>query len=162
MAAGKPTIGFKLAKKLKFQFIDVDYKIEKNEKEKIIDIFKNKGELYFRKVEEKTTLYYLDRSNCVISIGGGAFLNPKIRKKIKKTSNSVWLNWKFDTILGRISKNKRRPLALNLSKTELAIMFKERVKIYKLSDFKVNCEAKNKNDIIKEILRIITNENNSN
>ena len=41
-------------------------------------------------------------------------------------------------------------------------MFKERVKIYKLSDFKVNCEAKNKNEIIKEILRIITNENNSN
>ena len=37
---------------------------------------------------------------------GGAFLNDKIRRKVKKNSNSFWLNWKIKTILERISKIK--------------------------------------------------------
>ena len=82
MGAGKTTIGYKLAKKLKYQFVDIDTEIEKYENEKIVNIFENKGEGYFRKIEEKTTLFFLERNKVVISIGGGAFLNDKIRKKI--------------------------------------------------------------------------------
>ena len=59
MAAGKTTIGFKLAKKLNYQFIDVDTEIEKHENKKIVDIFQNKGEDYFRKIEEKISLIFL-------------------------------------------------------------------------------------------------------
>ena len=161
MAAGKTTIGFKLAKKIKYQFIDIDSEIEKSENQKILDIFQNKGEGYFRKVEEKTTLSHLERNRKVISIGGGAFLNDKIRKKIKKNSYSFWLNWKIKTILSRISRNKRRPLALKLNQRNLADLYRSRVKFYKLSDFKVKCENKNKNEIINEISKIIKNENPS-
>ena len=158
MAAGKTTIGFKLAKKLKFHFIDIDSQIEKSENKKIIDIFKDKGEEYFRKIEEKTTLSYLNKTNSVISIGGGAFLNSKIRKKIKNNSRSVWLSWKFKTILTRLSRNKRRPVVLKLNKNDLANLYKKRVKFYKMSDFKINCEHKNKNEIINQITKIIKNE----
>ena len=73
MAAGKTTIGFKLAKKLKYQFIDIDNEIEKSEKEKISNIFLNKGEEFFRKIEEKKTLLFLEKSRCVISLGGELF-----------------------------------------------------------------------------------------
>ena len=158
MAAGKTTIGFKLAKKLKFHFIDIDSQIEKSENKNIIDIFKDKGEEYFRKIEEKTTLSYLDKTNSVISIGGGAFLNSKIRKKIKNNSRSVWLSWKFETILTRLSRNKRRPVVFKLNKNDLANLYKRRVKFYKMSDFKINCEHKNKNEIINQITKIIKNE----
>ena len=162
MAAGKTTIGFKLAKKFNYSFIDIDSEIEKSENETIANIFDNKGESYFRKIEEKKTLLLLEKSNCVISVGGGAFLNEKIRKKIKKNSYSFWLNWKIKTILTRVAKNSRRPLALRLSKKDLANLYRKRVKFYKLSDFKVNCENKNKNEIINQIFKIYINENFAN
>ena len=159
MAAGKTTIGSKLAKKLNYNFFDVDFEIEKLENDKIINIFDNKGESYFRKVEERLSLTFVEKNNCVISLGGGAFINENIRKKIQKNSHSFWLNWKIRTILDRISKNKNRPIALNLSNKDLADLYKKRVKFYKLSDFRVNCEKKNKNEIIKIILEILKNEN---
>ena len=159
MAAGKTTIGSKLAKKLNYNFFDVDFEIEKLENNKIINIFENKGESYFRKVEERLSLNFVEKNNCVISLGGGAFINENIRKKIQKNSHSFWLNWKIKTILDRISKNKNRPIALNLNNKDLADLYKKRVKFYKLSDFRVNCEKKNKNEIIKIILKILKNEN---
>ena len=162
MAAGKTTVGFKLAKKLNYNFFDIDTEIEKSENEKIINIFQNKGESYFRKIEEKIALIFLEKKNCVISLGGGGFLNENIRKKIKKNSYSFWLNWKIKTILDRISKNNKRPLALKLNNKDLANLYRKRVKFYKLSDFKINCENKNKNEIVKNIFKIIVNEDSSN
>ena len=61
MGSGKTTIGFKLAKKLNYNFIDIDAEIEKLENEKIINIFQNKGEIYFRKIEEKISLIFLEK-----------------------------------------------------------------------------------------------------
>tara|TARA_B100000401_G_C52344794_1_gene502786 strand:- start:35 stop:568 length:534 start_codon:yes stop_codon:yes gene_type:complete len=162
MAAGKTTIGFKLAKKLNYNFFDLDAEIEKLENEKIINIFQIKGEAYFRKIEERLSLTILEKDKCVISFGGGAFLNEKIRKKIKKNSHSFWLNWKIKTILDRITKNKNRPLALKLNNKDIVELYKERIKFYKLSDFEVNCENKNKNEIIKNIFKLLKNENSSN
>ena len=159
MGAGKTTIGFKLAKKLGYQFIDIDTEIENSENEKIIDIFQNKGEGFFRKIEEKISLSFLEKNKRVISLGGGTFLNDKVRKKIKKNSYSIWLNWKLKTILTRITRNTRRPLALKLNERDLANLYRKRVKFYKLSDYKVNCENKNKNEIIKQISNILKNEN---
>ena len=162
MAAGKTTIGYKLAKELKYDFFDIDSEIEKSENEKIVNIFQNKGEEYFRKIEEKISLVFLDKNKSVISIGGGAFLNNKIRDKIKKNSYSFWLNWKIKTILDRISKNKKRPLALKLNDKDLENLYRKRIKFYKLSNFKVNCKNKNKYEIIRNIFELLKNEDSTN
>ena len=63
MAAGKSTIGFKLAKRLNFNFFDIDSEIEKSEGQKIINIFEEKGEDHFRKIEEKISLIFIEKKN---------------------------------------------------------------------------------------------------
>ena len=59
MGVGKSTIGKKLAKRLKRKFVDIDKIIEIKEKNTIKEIFENKGENYFRKIEEKICLKIL-------------------------------------------------------------------------------------------------------
>ena len=71
-------------------------------------------------------------------------------------------NWKVKTILDRISKNKKRPLALKLNDKDLVNLYRKRIKFYKLSNFKVNCENKNKNEIIIKISELLANEDSSN
>ena len=159
MASGKSTLGNLISKKLNKKFIDIDKIIEKNLNMTVAQIFEKEGEEFFRKEEEKVTLKYLTTTNSLIALGGGSFLNNKIREEVSKNSVSFWLNWKIKTILKRISKNKRRPLALKLNNKDLANLYRKRVKFYKLSDYKVNCENKNKNEIIKQISNILKNEN---
>ena len=84
MGVGKSTVGKNLAKRLNFNFIDVDKMIEFKEGASINLIFKNKSEKYFRKLESEITLQALKKNNSVISLGGGAFLNRSIRDSAKK------------------------------------------------------------------------------
>ena len=154
MGSGKSSIGFSVAKKLNLKFIDIDNIIEKEVGMKIADIFKNKGEDYFRILEEKNTLKVLNFSNSVISLGGGAFINNKIRKKVLTNNFSFWLNWNAETLLQRIKKNQKRPVAFNSSDTELIGLIKKRSKIYSKAQIKINCNNLTKSEIIEKILKI--------
>ena len=82
MGSGKSTIGALLSKKMNMKFVDVDSKIETTEKQTISQIFKLKGEKYFRTIEVKTILSLLDpkEKELVLSLGGGSILDEKVRK----------------------------------------------------------------------------------
>ena len=129
---------------------------------KLLIFFKTKERATSEKLKKKQLQFFQKKKNCVISLGGGAFLNEDIRKKIKKNSYSFWLNWKIKTILDRISKNNKRPLALKLNDKDLENLYRKRIEFYKLSNFKVNCENKNINEIIRSILELLANEDSSN
>ena len=157
MGSGKSTIGALLSKKMNMKFIDVDSRIETIEKQKISQLFKLKGEKYFRALEVKTILSLLDskEKELVLSLGGGSFLDEKIRKNIKNNSLSFWLNWKPSTIIKRIRKSSKRPLIQGLNDQEIEKMILDRNKYYTKSDFKIDCDNHKKNQIVDKIVLIL-------
>jgi len=154
MGSGKSTIGSLLSKKLNVKFIDVDSVLENDSKMKIAEIFEKKGENFFRNLEEKITLKVLNSTNNVISLGGGGFINEKIRKEVLKNNCSFWLNCDAQILLNRIKNNKKRPIAFNLSEDELRKLIEKRAKIYSKAQFKINCYKLKKDEIVKKILKI--------
>ena len=154
MGSGKSSIGSLIAKKLQLNFIDIDNVIENELGLSIKKIFETKGENYFRKFEEKTTLKKLKSSSTVISLGGGAFSNKEIRKEVINNHLSFWLNWSSDILLNRIKNSKKRPLAFNSSENEIIDLIKKRSNIYSKALYKIECDNLTKNEIVKEILKI--------
>jgi len=157
MGSGKSTIGFLLSQKLNKKFIDIDSLIEKETNMRISEIFKKKGETFFRNLEEKTTLKSLNSSKNVISLGGGSVINEKIRKETLANNYTFWLNWDAQTLIKRIKKNKKRPIAFNLNNFELEELIEKRIKIYSKAQFKVNCNNLTKNEIVKKIVKLYEN-----
>ncbi len=134
--------------------MDVDKIIEKEEKCKISEIFEKKGEIEFRKIEEKITLKLLKSNKKIISLGGGGFINDKIRNEVLLNHISFWLNWDNTTLINRIKSSKKRPIVINASQNEIKKLISDRSKIYSMANYKINCEKFFKNEIVKKILDI--------
>ena len=105
MGSGKSSLGSLISKKLNLDFYDTDNVIEKKTGMKISKIFKEKGEIFFRRVEEKISLEILKKDNIVIALGGGAFLNKKIMEEILKNHLSFWLKWNDKVLIQRIKNS---------------------------------------------------------
>ena len=154
MGSGKSTIGRLLGQKLNLRFFDIDFLIENKTDMKIAEIFEKKGEDEFRNLEKEITLKFLNKTNCIISLGGGAFINEIIKKKVKEKGIAIWLNWNSQTLINRIRKNKKRPIALNLNYNELKDLIDSRSKAYSKANYKINCENMNTIEIVKKITQI--------
>ena len=154
MGSGKSSIGLIISKKLNVDFIDIDQEIEKKFGKKISKIFETEGEKYFREIEESITLKMLKKNRSIISLGGGAFLNNKIKKEILENHISFWLNWDVKTLVHRIKNSQKRPIAFNASKNELIELIKKRSIIYSKAMYKIDCEKLTKNEIADNILKI--------
>ena len=154
MGSGKSTIGHLLSNKMNFEFIDVDKVIENEVGTKITEIFKNNGEDFFRKFEEKISLKLLKLNKKIISLGGGAFLNKKIREQVLNNHFSFWLSWNSSTIIKRVKNSKKRPLIINLPDEDIKKLIFERTKIYEKAKFKISCENLNKNEIVNKIINL--------
>ena len=154
MGSGKSSIGLLVSKKLNLKFFDTDNMIEDEVGMKIYKIFEKKGENYFRNIEEKITLKILKKNNNVVSLGGGAFINKKIRNEVLINNSSIWLDCDLETILKRIKSSKKRPLVFNSNDHEIKDLIKKRLKIYSKAKFTINCNNLTKNEIVKKITKI--------
>ena len=155
MGVGKTTLGKIVAKKLELKFIDIDVSIEKKSSMTIKEIFKKKGEKFFRMEEEKEVLKCLKKNNCVIALGGGAFMNKTVRENILKNAISIWLNVDIKTLNQRVKWNQKRPLLKQESnQKKLTELYTERKDIYKLADHKIVCDKLSKENIAKKIIAL--------
>ena len=140
MGSGKSVIGKDLSTYFNLKFYDTDKEIEIKTGKSIKSIFKEKGEAYFREIEEKICIKLLKKNNCVISLGGGSIINQSIRKEIIKNSYSIYLKVKINNLINRVRSSKKRPL-LNKDQNKREIfenLYIKRKKFYEQADFIVD------------------------
>ena len=123
MGAGKSTIAIGLDP----DYLDMDALIEKRLGMSIAEFFAEKGEETFRQIESEV-LAELLKTDQVVSTGGGVVISKRNRDLLKTNSDNIYLKVDFETLYQRISadKDNQRPLFLNNSKEELAVIFQER------------------------------------
>ena len=153
MGSGKSSIGKELSNILSLKFYDTDSEIEKMLNMTVPDIFKNKGENYFRKIEEKISIDLINGDEKVVALGGGAFLNKKIREIVLKKSTSVWIDVDISTIVKRmkISKNIRPMLDYKDLKNSITGILAKRSPIYQLANIRIKATNISKKKIANEI-----------
>ncbi|WP_185861452.1 shikimate kinase [Blattabacterium cuenoti] len=161
MGSGKTTIGKMLSKKLNLEFYDLDSILVEKKNDSICNIFKKKGEFFFRKKEHFMLKKFLKKKNkYVLSVGGGTPCFYKNIYLLNKYSNTFYLKTESYTLFRRLfTEKKTRPLISHLSKNELfqfiiKHLFK-RAYFYEKSLNKINVYKKSKNDIVQEIMKSI-------
>ena len=150
MGAGKSTIGLRLARDLKWNFIDLDQEIEKGEGRPIRQIFSEKGESYFRQLETKVLQGLKTRGPSVIALGGGAFIQDTNRLLIHELGYSVFLDCALEVIVKRCPQDGTRPLLH--SSGGLEALYTSRLPYYQKSDFRVDVSNQSPEQITKTIL----------
>jgi Shikimate kinase len=168
MGSGKTTIGKTLSKKLNLDFYDLDTLVIEKKNDSICNIFKEKGEFYFRNREHFILKKILKQKNkYVLSVGGGTPCFYNNIYLLNKYSNTFYLKADSYTLFQRLlSEKNTRPLISHLSKNELfQFIIKHlfrRAYFYEKSLKKVNVCKKSKHDVVQEIIRFIISNNHEN
>ncbi|HTI34027.1 MAG TPA: shikimate kinase [Miltoncostaea sp.] len=110
MGAGKTSVGRRVANRLDRAFTDADRVIEEQAGMPIPEIFSKRGELWFRRTEERVIRDVLAGEPGVLALGGGAVESAKTRDLLRRTADVVWLKASVDVAWGRV-KDSDRPLA---------------------------------------------------
>jgi len=162
MASGKTSIGKVLAKKLGCSFIDLDDIIEENENNSIQNIFKLKGEIYFRKKESHYLKKVLKKNDeMVLSLGGGTPCYGNNISLLQSAYNvkTVYLKATIPALVERlINEKNKRPLISHIDSEEkltefIAKHLFERSQYYSLADLTISTDTKTEQDIVETILK---------
>jgi shikimate kinase len=111
--SGKTTLGRNVARRLRLQFVDTDRYIENMTGRTIPDIFREDGEAAFRTYEKEAIGRIMAERNQVVSTGGGAFIDPVNREKLRTGNLVIHLEVRPETVVDRLRNSKScrpRPL----------------------------------------------------
>lgn len=161
MASGKTSIGKKLAEKLDYSFLDLDDFIEEKENMSVSDIFKARGEIYFRKQEANHLKVILtSKTNTILAVGGGTPCYSGNMDVILSAKNveCIYLKASLSTLSNKlILKKAKRPLIAHIETIEEMTEFIgkhlfERMQYYNQAKIKVSIDNKTKDDVVKDII----------
>ena len=159
MGTGKTSVGKELARKNKWQFIDLDELIELKEKRRICDIFSKDGEPYFRRIEKRVLKEVSKERKFIVSCGGGIVIDKENIKLMKKTGLIICLTATPEVIFKRVSGCKHRP-KLNLAqpKKQIEFLLKLRSPYYAKADKTIDTSKITIKEVVDKILRIIAEQ----
>jgi shikimate kinase len=139
MGAGKTSIGRRLADRLGVPFADADAEIQRAANATITEIFERDGEAQFRAGERRVIARLLHGPTHVLATGGGAFIDPETRARIRESAFSLWLRADLETLMQRVSRRRNRPLLATGNPRETMVrLMAERHPIYAEADLTVD------------------------
>lgn len=159
MGSGKSVIGKLVAERLQIPFYDLDDLIENRLQMSISEIFKQKGEIYFRKVEHELFNELIqNKATFVLSLGGGTpcYANNHLQFAGENTA-SIYLNASIETLYTRLFPERfKRPLIANLKEDEfkeyIAKHLFDRSYFYNQASLRVLVNDKTPEEIVNEIV----------
>ncbi|MEP3836200.1 MAG: shikimate kinase [Algibacter sp.] len=161
MASGKTSIGKKIAKKMNYSFLDLDDFIEEKENMSVSEIFKTKGEIYFRKQEAHYLKALLQsENNTILSVGGGTPCYSGNMDVILAAENAkcIYLKAALPTLANKLLlKKAKRPLIAHIETIEEMTEFIgkhlfERAQYYNQAEIKVAIDNKTKDEVVEDII----------
>ncbi|APG85653.1 shikimate kinase [Sinorhizobium americanum] len=156
MGAGKSAIGRLTAQALGIPFVDSDHEIERVSRMTVSELFAAYGEEEFRALEARVLKRLLRSGPRVVSTGGGAYINERSRRQIKKGGLTVWLNADLDVLWERVNKRDTRPLLKTENpKQTLENLMRARYPIYAEADLVVLSRDVKKETMVEEVLAAI-------
>ena len=156
MGSGKTSVGWRLAKKLGWKFIDLDGEIEREQGRPVAEIFRDHGEARFRQLERdclKRLSSSASSAKSVIALGGGTFLDPENRLVTETTGLTVWLKVSFSTVAGRVKIDGTRPKFS--SKEQAESLFQSREPYYALAKMHISTDHDTPDTVADEIVGAI-------
>jgi shikimate kinase len=157
MGTGKTAVGKELAKKKKWQFVDLDDLIELRERRLIPDIFAQNGEPYFRRLEKKVLKEVSKEEKFVVSCGGGIVIDKENIRTMKETGIIICLSATPEIILKRTSGYAHRPL-LNVKdpKKQIELLLKLRSPYYCQADKTIDTSKISVKEVVDKIIKIVS------
>lgn len=163
MASGKSTIGPILANTIGWNFLDLDNVIEEKTSKKIVDIFREDGEKFFRELETNLLREIITLNNYVISLGGGTIENEENLKMIKHNGVLVYLETSPEAAYKRLRFKRDRPALLfdNREPTKeefinrINTILSRRLKYYNQADLKINTDNKSVGITVDYLVKIL-------
>lgn len=161
MGAGKTSVGLNLSDRISVPFYDLDHLISNEENLSIADIFKTKGEIWFRKKEHEILHHFIrNTEHFILSLGGGTpcYANNHLVLQ-QEDITSFYLKSGVSTLVKRLSaETHKRPLLQNIDDLHSFVgqhLF-ERVYFYNFCKHTINCDNLEINEISSEIIKILT------
>ena len=157
MGAGKSSVGRRLARSLHASFADADDEIVAAAGMSIPDIFAVYGEAAFRDLERRVVARLLERPPMVLALGGGAFIDPETRAKVKVLARSIWLRADLETLVARtMRKQGSRPLlAAGDPRHTLSRLMEERHPIYAEADHIIDTATEPPDALVLRIIDLL-------
>ena len=154
MGAGKSVVSKQLAVRLKRQRVSTDELIEKKEGKVISDIFRDKGEPYFRDLEKAVVSELATKGGLIIDCGGGIVLASQNVDNLKKNGVMFFLAVSPRTIYERVKHEKHRPLlAVADPQKQITELLVQRKPLYAKADVRIETEGKSVEQICEEIIK---------
>jgi shikimate kinase len=162
---GKTSVGKRISERLHIPFYDADELIQEHTGKTIKEIVDEGGWEAFRKEEKAVIIGLSSSEDAVISVGGGAVMDPENRETLKRSGLFLWLTADVGTIVERMKNDRtgdeqRPPLSSDGLEREISEVLEQRTPIYRqLADFTIDTSGKEIDAIANEVCNVLDRRN---